>query len=370
MEGILVQEQSSSDERTTFAAWANAVLSLCSSDKKPCLAFDCEGINLGFGSGTLELMMLALVGTDCSMEMNASFEQNPGEEELFSKSFLIDFGREADVESVELVRSLLAQPRLHLCGWGLRNDIAALFGAFQNPYERWTSTPHVPKALVGRPFDMRCRMVDMQLFTLQDVHVPAEGIAYAMRVRGLAWICNSLGVQEADAEAKKQIQNNIRRRVVLDETFTPWFPRPIDPEAIQYQTGDIQMIRTVAERLDENPSKRYGKPWETVRIRTQKLVDEISAFQPNQYLVVHDVQRRYFDRYTRYDAVLNGSDADFSAHVDNLQCQVPEEKRGDNLAMLYDRLLKATNILESEAENRLLVHRCAILRQRALQHLQ
>ena len=79
-------------------------------------------------------------------------------------------------------------------------------------------------------------MVDMQLFTLQDVHVPAEGMAYAMRVRGLAWICKSLGVQEADAEAKKQIQRNIRRRVVLDQTFDPWFPRPIDPEAIQYTT--------------------------------------------------------------------------------------------------------------------------------------
>ena len=53
---------------------------------------------------------------------------------------------------------------------------------------------------------------------------------------------------------------------------------------------------------------------------------------------MEQVQRRYFDRYTRFDAVLNGSDEAFTAHVDNLQCQVPEERRGDNLAMLYDVL--------------------------------
>lgn len=128
MEGVLIQAQSSADELAAFSKWANAILLLCKHGNKPCLAFDCEGINLGFGSGTLELMMLALVGTNCSMEMNASFEQKPDDDELFSKSFLIDFGREADVACVELVRSLFAQPALHLCGWGLRNDIVALFG--------------------------------------------------------------------------------------------------------------------------------------------------------------------------------------------------------------------------------------------------
>ena len=128
MEGVLIQGQSSTDERVSFVRWAKAILALCNTGNKPCLAFDCEGINLGFASGTLELMMLALVGTNCSMEMNASFEQRKEDESLFSKSFLIDLGREADIECVELVRSLFARPELHLCGWGLRNDIVALYG--------------------------------------------------------------------------------------------------------------------------------------------------------------------------------------------------------------------------------------------------
>eukprot|EP00011_Vannellida_sp_DIVA3-517-6-12_P009631 CAMPEP_0114625546 /NCGR_PEP_ID=MMETSP0168-20121206/11325_1 /TAXON_ID=95228 ORGANISM="Vannella sp., Strain DIVA3 517/6/12" /NCGR_SAMPLE_ID=MMETSP0168 /ASSEMBLY_ACC=CAM_ASM_000044 /LENGTH=374 /DNA_ID=CAMNT_0001836829 /DNA_START=88 /DNA_END=1212 /DNA_ORIENTATION=+ len=370
MEGVLIQSQSTPAEKEAFERWSKAILGLCANGKKPCLAFDCEGINLGFSSGTLELMMLALVGTNCSMSMNANFEQRPEDSDLFRRSFLIDLGCEADVASVELLRCLFAQDALHLCGWGLRNDIAAILGAFQNPLERWTSTPGAPQPLVGRPIELKCHLADMQLFTLQDVHVPPEGMAYAMRVRGLAWICKTLGVQEADAEAKKQIQKNIRRRVVVHQSFGPWFPRPIDPEAIQYQTGDIQMIRTVAERLDEDPSKRYGKPWETVAIRTQKMVDQIAAQQPMQFSIVHDVQRRYFNRYSRHDAVFDGTDADFHSHIDNLQCQVTEDAKVDNLAMIYDRLMKATHILENAQENELLALRCASLRARALPLLQ